>query len=143
MELKETSLNTSTHKAMLVLHKLVEAQETGNYKLFCECFWQHKGLINIGTDVDEYWTGWESFDAYMHKIIASRNGFKIYTRETKINLSADENVAWYSQLMDTCIETKGEPVRIEGFRHTGVLQKINKEWKIVQSHISVPYYSED
>ncbi len=139
MAIKEASVQGIKHEVLMFLDKLVEAQETSNSHLFALCFMQNDSLVNIGTDLDEYWVGWKSFFNYMQEIIESRHDYKIYTRDTKIRFSDDKNIAWYSQLMDTCMETKGDPFRIEGFRHTGVLKKTTNGWKIVQSHVSIPY----
>lgn len=37
--------------------------------------------------------------------------------------------------------TKGIAKRFEGIRFTGVLEKIEGNWYIVQSHMSIPYNS--
>ncbi len=139
MELKETAIQSVKLEVHIVLDQLVEAQETGNVHLFKKCFSQDKDLVNIGTDIDEYWIGWPKFISYMQNMIESRQGYKIYTSDTRIGLSEDKNTAWYSQMMDTCMETKGDPFRLEGFRHTGILKKTENGWKIIQSHVSIPF----
>ncbi len=139
MELKETAQQSVKEEIVIVLDQLVEAQETGNIHLFEQCFLQDDNLVNIGTDMDEYWIGWKNFISSMQDMIKSRQGYKIYTQDTKIGISDDNNTAWYSQMMDTCMETKGDPFRLEGFRHTGVLKKTENGWKIIQSHVSIPF----
>jgi ketosteroid isomerase-like protein len=79
----------------------------------------------------------------MRKMIETRKGLKINAKNTNLNVSDNGDVAWYSQLIDTCIETKGDPFRLEGFRHTGVMLKINNQWKIIQSHMSIGYEPEE
>lgn len=143
MELKVTSQTTDYQLAEEVLNKLLLSQEIGDIELFSSCFNHSNQSINIGTDIDEYWEGWKDFFVYMKKMIHLRKGLKITAKKTLINISEDASVAWYSQLIDTCIETKRDPFRLEGFRHTGVMQKIDHQWKIVQSHISVPLDDEN
>ncbi|MFT3738971.1 MAG: nuclear transport factor 2 family protein [Breznakibacter sp.] len=121
-----------------LLDTLVGAQETGNWELFAQCFVQSPDTVNIGTDVDEYWSEWESFKKATQNLFRLKRRSHIQVKNISIHTSDDGKVAWYSMMMDTCLETKSEPVRIEGFRHTGVLQKQNGHWKIVQSHVSVP-----
>jgi hypothetical protein len=137
MELKETSLSIDHKNASNLLNALLEAQETGNIELFASCFKHDSSIVNIGTDIDEYWVGWKPFYAYMKQMIQLRHGLKITSKNTKIDVSPEADVAWYSQLIDTCIETKKDPFRLEGFRHTGVMQKVDGYWKIVQSHVSI------
>ncbi len=135
-------LNKSTHtleidEVKAVLLNLIKAQETGNIEKFSSCFAHDTDLMNIGTDIDEIWKGWDEFFTYMKHMVELRKGLKISSRNTKICVAENGNIAWYSQLIDTCIETKSDPFRLEGFRHTGVVQKIDNHWKIVQSHTSV------
>ncbi len=121
------------------LNKMLIAQEEGDHNAFAKTFAHDQDMVNIGTDLDEVWYDWNSFYHWMSQAIDKRKGYSITEKETHITLSKTGNVAWYSQLLDTCLETKGEPFNIEGFRHTGVMEKRDKEWLIVQSHISVPY----
>ena len=121
-----------------VLHEIKKAQEESDWNSFQQHFLREGNVIHVGTDVDEIWRNWEEFEKWMRKALNSNSVKQITEKETQINLSHDETVAWYSQLIDTCLETKGETTRIEGFRHTGVMILTNDKWKIVQSHISAP-----
>ncbi|MBS2212443.1 nuclear transport factor 2 family protein [Carboxylicivirga mesophila] len=121
-----------------VLDTLLIAQEEGNLEQFSKCFAQDENTLNIGTDLDEIWYGWYAFYEWMTQAIKTKPDYTIAAKDTRIQLSQCKEVAWYSQLLDTCFETKGEPFRLEGFRHTGVLEKRDGNWLIVQSHISVP-----
>lgn len=141
MEINATSVKTE--QALLVLNNLLVAQETGDLEKFSACFKQDSETINIGTDIDEFWVGWNPFYTYMSKMIETRKGLTINAKNTNVSISANGDVAWYSQLIDTCIETKGDPFRLEGFRHTGVMLKINNQWKIIQSHMSIGYEPEE
>lgn len=133
--------NSHTEPIEAVLKKLIQSQEEGDLNAFSSCFARDKNTINIGTDLDEIWHGWDDFYEWMKYAIANKPDYKITDINTMVFLSNSNDVAWYSQLLDTCFETKGEPFRIEGFRHTGVLEKRDGKWLIVQSHISVPDYS--
>ncbi len=137
MEVGKTLHQEELDQAKEVLNQLLEAQEKGDIELFSMCFHHTGDLLNVGTDIDEYWAGWKPFFSYMKQMVTLRKGLKISSKNTKINISEHGDVAWYSQLIDTCIETKGNPFRLEGFRHTGVMEKIDGHWKIVQSHTSV------
>lgn len=132
----------TTDKIEKVLQELLQAQEQGNIESFANCFHHDSTVVHIGTDVDEYFTSWRDYLHWIDDFLLSRKGHEINAKETRIRVSEDEKTAWYSQLIDTCYETKGEITRIEGFRHTGVLIKTPKGWKIVQSHISAPLATE-
>ncbi|MBN2167572.1 MAG: nuclear transport factor 2 family protein [Marinilabiliaceae bacterium] len=121
-----------------VLNTLLKAQEDGNWEAFKSCFYKSENVTHIGTDMDEIWIGWEAFESWMKHIFKIRQGLQIFESSTRIETDKNNTTAWYYQLIDTCIETKSETTRIEGFRHTGVMLLINDKWQIVQSHISAP-----
>jgi len=121
-----------------ILLMLLLSQEKGDIESFTDCFLHDSSVVHIGTDVDEYFTTWRDYLHQIDEFLISRKGHEINAQETRIRLNKEQNTAWYSQLIDTCYETKGEITRIEGFRHTGVLIKTENGWKIVQSHVSAP-----
>ena len=122
-----------------VLHKLIKAQETGDINVFEKCFAHDDSLVHIGTDHDEVWYDWDGFFELMKVQLEQRKGSVINYKDTTVRHNSNGDVAWYSQLIDRCPETKGDDICIEGFRHTGVMEKRDGRWLIVQSHISVPY----
>ncbi len=132
------SIDKTTTPIKEVLDQLLIAQEKGSLSDFSACFAHDDNIVNIGTEIDEIWYGWDEFYSWMSQVIKFKPDYSITSKDTRIQLNSNQDVAWYSQLLDTCFETKGEPFRIEGFRHTGVLEKRNNKWLIVQSHISVP-----
>ncbi len=137
MQLENTDLETEQQRALATLNSLVLSQEKGDINLFSKCFDHNKNLTVIGTDYDEYWQNWDDFYKYMQQLIELRKDLKISTKKTVVNIHQSGYVAWYSQLIDTSIESKGEAYLLEGFRHTGVMVQQNGDWKIVQSHMSV------
>ena len=57
-------------------------------------------------------------------------------KNLRINLSESGTVAWFSALLDDFGEWQGEPVGWEDARWTGVLEKRDGRWAIVQMHFS-------
>jgi ketosteroid isomerase-like protein len=57
-------------------------------------------------------------------------------RDLKINFSKAGNVAWYFCMLDDINEWKGQPANWENTRWTGVLEKRDGNWVIVQMHFS-------
>ena len=55
----------------------------------------------------------------------------------KLNLSNSGDVAWFSEIVDWEFLVEGKKQVIEGVRYTGVMEKRENEWKIVQFHSSV------
>jgi hypothetical protein len=57
-------------------------------------------------------------------------------RDLRINFSRGGDVAWYSCILDDCGEWEGEPACWKDTRWTGVLEKRDEDWVIVQMHFS-------
>jgi ketosteroid isomerase-like protein len=84
--------------------------------------------------------GWDAFrktidDLFMDEAMKpSRTEIK----DLRINLSESGNVAWYSCLLDDIGEYKDRKWEWLDCRWTGVLEKRNGKWLIVQMHFSLP-----
>jgi len=59
-------------------------------------------------------------------------------RELEINLARSGEVAWYHARLDDFNEWNGAPANWEDVRWTGVLEKREGRWVIVQMHFSKP-----
>ncbi len=58
------------------------------------------------------------------------------TQDMNINISQSGTVAWWYCILDDINMWKGEPANWENTRWTGVLEKRNGHWVIVQMHFS-------
>jgi len=54
----------------------------------------------------------------------------------KVTFSQNGDVAWFFCMLDDVNEWKGEPANWENTRWTGVLEKRNGSWRMVQQHFS-------
>lgn len=57
-------------------------------------------------------------------------------RNLKITFSKSGKVAWFFCMLDDINEWKGQPANWENTRWTGVLEKRDEDWIIVQMHFS-------
>jgi ketosteroid isomerase-like protein len=57
-------------------------------------------------------------------------------KDLNINISVSGSVAWWFCILDDMNEWKGQPSNWENTRWTGVLEKRNGKWQIVQQHFS-------
>ena len=58
-------------------------------------------------------------------------------RDLKVHLSRSGDVAWYSATLDDVVEFDGKRGGAENIRWTGVLEKRDGKWVIVQMHASL------
>lgn len=59
-------------------------------------------------------------------------------RDLKVTFSRSGDVAWFFCVLDDINEWKGQPANWENVRWTGVLEKRDGRWRVVQQHFSWP-----
>jgi len=59
-------------------------------------------------------------------------------RDLKIDFAASGNVAWFFCILDDINEWKGQPANWIKARWTGVVEKREGKWRVVQQHFSFP-----
>jgi len=64
-------------------------------------------------------------------------------KDLRINISEEGTVAWFSCLLDDYGEWDGQPVGWTNARWTGVLEKSDGKWLLVQQHFSLPTDAEE
>jgi ketosteroid isomerase-like protein len=96
-----------------------------------ELFWfspRDDGTINGFRAFVELTEGFFMLDDFKHV------GYEI--KNLQINLSRSGDMAWYHARLDDFNNWKGQPVNWEDVRWTGVLEKRDGIWVIVQMHFS-------
>jgi len=80
-------------------------------------------------ELQKYSVGWKNPDV-------SYFGHKF--SDTQIHVSQSGDVAWFSTMLEDCARIKGREPRCFTSRYTGVLEKRDGRWLIVQQHFSLP-----
>jgi len=125
-------------KVALVLEKYVIANEDQNLNLIKEIWATNPDIVVIGTNSDETIIGWEAIKNALQLQFESIEDTYISVRDQRIGINETGNTAWFSEFVNYNYIYQGKPVKYEGLRFTGVLEKINGDWFIVQSHMSIP-----
>jgi ketosteroid isomerase-like protein len=121
-----------------VLDQWMQIFETENLGLFSKLFAHDPDMVNFGTDAAERFVGYESLENSIKKQFESTEETKVTSRERVIKVHKSGEVAWISLLWDQKGKAQGQPYSVEGMRLTGILEKRNGSWVIVQVHASVP-----
>ncbi|MBN2356745.1 nuclear transport factor 2 family protein [candidate division KSB1 bacterium] len=99
---------------------------------------QDSDMVNFGTDLVEYWVGYDALEsAFKKQAVAFENPQMTFNNLT-IHLSTCATVAWYALQIDFEVIYQGQTVFWNGARTTGVLEKRDGKWLIVQFHNSMP-----
>jgi ketosteroid isomerase-like protein len=85
--------------------------------------------VFFGTDPAERWTK-QQFEPYVRRGFAS-GGWTYVPRDRTSFISADGDVAWFDEMLDAPSGTVA--------RGTGVLVRVDGEWKVAQYNFSVPF----
>ncbi len=117
--------------------RICEAQSKGDHEFFEGLFSREEGVLAIGTDPEEWWSGYDAivrvFEAQLKEVAG-------------IEISADTPRAYCQGGMGWAA---GQPTlkftdgREMAFRLTVVFQKEQEEWKIVLWHSSIGIPNED
>jgi ketosteroid isomerase-like protein len=135
---KDVDINLEKEKVALVLEKYVIANEKQDIELVHEVWAEEPDIVVLGTNSDEKIIGWEQIKSTLQRQFDSFDDTYISVRDQVININETGNTAWFSEIMNYNYIYQGEAKQFEGIRFTGVLKKIDGEWFIVQSHISIP-----
>lgn len=94
--------------------------------------------VHVGTDKGEIWKGWEVLNKATKKQFEGLEYYKANIRDLTVNIAESKNIAWYFHKLDAEIKSRDTITRWKGARFTGVLQKIDGQWVMMQTHVSTP-----
>jgi len=112
--------------------------EQKDIDLMSELMAHDESMLSFGTsifDIHKSWMEWKEnhmvqFEAF--------NEAKIKSKNLNVYLNQTGNVAWFADISDWILVVQKETIQMNDIRITGVLEKRNNIWKIVQIHASVP-----
>lgn len=135
---KSADLKAAKAAVNSVLDQWIQVAVTEDLGLFSKIMAHDPDMVSFGTDAAERWVGYQSLENAMKKQFASTEESKGRSRERVITVHKSGEAAWWSELLDWQGKAQGQPFALEGARLTGVLEKRNGNWVIVQLHASVP-----
>ena len=94
-----------------------------------------KGIL-IGTDKSEYYTNWVELEPSLKGQLAIQN-VEVLTKSRTVFMSEDGRMVSFSEILDLSFQVGEETMTIAGIRSSGVIKKMNEQWKIVQMHNSI------
>lgn len=131
-------LEKEKKEVALVLEKYVIANEDQKIELAEEIWADDEGIVAFGTGSDEKLVGWKAIRKTIQKQFDTFTDTYISVSDQKININNTGNTAWFSEIVNYNFIRDSIPMSYEGIRYTGVLEKRDGKWVIVQSHMSIP-----
>ncbi len=135
---QEVNIEAEMLKVKEVVDKFALMMETENLKMFESIISKDEDMVNYGTDAAERWVGFTAFKDAIQKHFDGFENSKLTVSNQTIKVHSSGEVAWFTEIVDWNLVAGGTPLNLEGIRITGVLEKRNDKWVIVQFHGSVP-----
>jgi len=137
---KQDNISAEKEKISRVIHNSIGWAANKDKNLSFSCYAHDPELFWFSPRDDGTVHGFDAFEKLTSDFFML-DDFKAIRYEIKdlnINLSRSGDVAWYHARLDDYNEWKGQPANWEDVRWTGVLEKRDGRWKIVQMHFSSP-----
>ena len=124
--------------ATVVVNQFGQMWESEDMSLVDRIFTQGSDLMVFGTDAAEIWVGFDTFKTSLEDQFVAYEDTEVTTRDQVVSVHPSGETAWFRELADWHVTVEGERMEVNGLRITGVLEKRDGAWVIVQMHISVP-----
>lgn len=121
-----------------IVQKLYRSFESKDIGLMSTIMAHDEDMVNFGTDVTEHEVGWKEWEKSHLAQFEAIDKAKLTSKDLTVFLSKSGDVAWFSDITDWNLVIQNDSLDINNIRITGVLEKRDAEWKIVQVHASVP-----
>lgn len=132
--------DTNTEKANVkeIVQKLYKAFESEDMDLMSTIMAHDEDMVNFGTDITEHEVGWKEWEKSHLAQFEAIDKAKLTSKELTVFISKSADAAWFSDITDWNLVIQKDSLNINNVRITGVLEKRDDVWKIVQVHASVP-----
>ena len=121
-----------------VLENYILANENQDLELVEEIWAAKDDIVLYGTDSDERLMGWNNIREAVKEQFGFISDTYISASNQFIQINCTGNTAWFAETLNYNYMYNGKAHKFEGLRFTGVVEKIDGKWKIVQAHLSVP-----
>ena len=134
----ESDSEAEATAAKIVVDDFWKAISTQDVDLLSRIVAHDEKLVIFGTDAAERWIGSSAFLSAEEEMMQLFDVVSLNRLEETFQIHPRGGVAWFSTVFDLEIDVGGEVASFSGLRTTGVLEKRNGAWVIVQAHTSVP-----
>jgi len=121
-----------------LLENYILANENQDFDLIEDIWADNDDIILYGTDSDERLMGWTNIKGAINEQFGLISDTYISSSNQFIKLNCSGNTAWFAETLNYNYMHKGIAHSYEGMRFTGVVEKIDGKWVLVQAHLSLP-----
>ena len=136
----EKKIDLATEKSEIenTLDKYIMANEKEDFALIESIWAPEDDIVLYGTDSDERLVGWSSIKEVIKKQFSLIENTYISASDQMIKVSDCGNTAWFAERLNYNFIYNGAAHSYDNIRFTGVMEKQDGRWVIVQAHLSLP-----
>jgi hypothetical protein len=134
----QVNLEAERIQVMQLLDNFEKAHEERDLTLLLSCFSDKPDIIILGTDENELWVDKVSMGEAQRRAYNTFDKIDLSVRDKIVKMCRTGGQAWFYQKVNWYVESEGKQFTFSGIRTTGVLEKENDQWQIVQLHTSMP-----
>ncbi len=136
-EKSSTNYNQEKNQIKEILQKVADATAKEDIEGVKKYTLNDENYTWFGTSKLEQSKGWESYEEALTRQFEMFDGVSIAINNQIIDISDDGNTAWFSEFLSYSFSYYDKKYVYNDIRYTGVLKKIEGNWKIVQTHMSI------
>jgi len=134
----DTHVVSDQHSVEALLDRYLYAFHTRDPENVSQVYAHDDDLVVFGSNPADRRFGWNATREYVQKYFTAVDAIDITVKERRIKIHRSGETAWFAQVLDWK-ETAGKEIAtIIGLRISGVLEKRDGRWLIVQLHASGP-----
>ena len=135
---KQIDVAAETGEIENTLDKYIMANEKEDFTLIESIWAPYDDIVLYGTDSDERLIGWNNIKEVIKRQFLLIENTYISASDQVIKVSDCGNTAWFAERLHYNFIYKGTAHSYDNIRFTGVMEKIEGHWVIVQAHLSLP-----
>lgn len=120
------------------VNEFYQSFEQQDMDLMSELMAHDESMLSFGTSVSDHHKSWAEWKENHLAQFEAIDKAKINSKNLHVYQSQTGYVAWFADTTDWTLLIEKETVQMNDVRITGVLEKRDGVWKIVQIHASVP-----
>lgn len=133
-------VDSGTEKTDVIetINQLYKSFEDKDIDLMSEVMAHDESMLSFGTSISDLHNSWSEWRENHLAQFEAFDKAEINSKNMNVYLSQNSDVAWFADVSDWILVIDNENIQMNDIRITGVLEKRNNSWKIVQIHASVP-----
>ena len=120
------------------INRLYQSFEEKDIDLMSEVMAHDESMLSFGTSISDLHNSWSEWRKNHIAQFEAFDKAEINSKKMNVYMSQNSDVSWFADVSDWILVIDNENIQMNDIRITGVLEKRNNSWKIVQIHASVP-----